>query len=63
MPGLRHAARTVARGGSLPRPTRADEDIRMGDAVLINGIAQRFGDVLLAEHIFKFLRAIFTGED
>jgi len=41
--------------------TFVNEEQVTGDAVLLNGVGERLGDVLLADDIRKCLRAIFSG--
>ena len=39
------------------------EDVPVRNALLLNGVLERPGDVLLADDVGKFLRAIFAGQD
>ena len=63
------AAQTVKRlgqnpgGRGLPRAPRADEQVRVGKAVLEDRVFQRPGDMFLAHDVVKRLRAVFPGED
>ena len=52
-----------ARRRGLPGAARPDENVRVRDAFLLDGVAQRARDVLLAEDIGKGLGAIFACEN
>ena len=52
-----------SREGRLARAARADEQISVGDPVLLDGVGQGLGDMFLADDIRKPLRAIFSGYD
>ena len=49
--------------GGFAGAARAAKKIRVCDALLRDGVAERLGDVLLADDIGEALRAIFAGND
>ena len=52
-----------ARGGGFPCAARAHEDVSVGEALLLDGVLERGGDVLLADDVGKRLRPIFAGKN
>src|SRR5690606_1980303 len=52
-----------ARDGGLAGPSRSAEQVRVRDAVLLDGMSERAGDVLLPDHIAEALRPVFACDD
>jgi hypothetical protein len=57
------AARQNARDGGFARAAGSAKEIGMGDAILLDGVAQRLGDVFLPDHIAEPLRPVFSSYD
>ena len=55
--------RQDARRRSFPCPARPDKKIGVGQAILLDRILERAGDVVLPDHIVERLRSIFAGEN
>ena len=49
--------------GGLAGAARAAEQIGVRDALLLDGVGERLGDVFLADHVGETLRAVFSGYD
>ena len=51
------------RGGSLADAADTGKNVRVSDAVRIDGVGESSGDVLLADNFAESLRAIFSGDN
>jgi hypothetical protein len=52
-----------AGGGGFAGATRAYEEVGVGEALLLDGIAERADDVILTENVVESSGAVFSGED
>jgi hypothetical protein len=58
--GTVQAFRENARDGRFPGATGATKEIRVRDALLLDCLGERFGNVLLADNLAESLRPIFS---
>jgi len=47
----------------LPVPRGPQKKIRVGDALLRDGVGERLRDVFLSDNVGETLRAVFAGDD
>ena len=55
--------RQNARDGGLADAAMPAEDVAVGDALLLDGILQRAGDVLLPDHVGELLWTVFARQN